>query len=163
MQTLVGPPPRAVELVQPFLAPGTQLAYGVVGAGVAVMPILVVLWWIETGAVDLLSVLVAFGVGSLISTLGLALVLRQRGLQRVLVEGRVRMAFVIKVSRTRSMGGNSWFVIELEDDEDLHIVRWAGRTEQLQVKTGDRMPLFELEGQLAVCTPELGAVLIKTR
>jgi hypothetical protein len=25
------------------------------------------------------------------------------------------------------------------------------------------VPLFELDGQLAVCTPELGAVLIKTR
>ncbi len=161
--SLLAPPPRAVETVAPFLSKGTQLASGVVGGGVAVMPLVLVFWWVETGALNLLAVLVAVGVGSLISTLGMALVLRQRGLQRLLVDGHVRLTRVVKVSRSRSMGGNSWFVIELEVDEDAYTVRWGGRTAELRLKTGDQVPLFELDGQLAVCTPELGAVLIKTR
>lgn len=161
--TLLGPPPRAVETLAPFLSKGTQLAYGVVGAGVAVMPVVAVFWWVETGALDLLAMMVAIGVGSLISTLGMALVLRQRGLQRLLVDGHVRLTRVVNVSRSRSRGGNSWFVIELEDDEHTHTVRWAGRTAELRLKKGDQVPLFELDGQLAVCTPELGAVLLKTR
>jgi len=67
------------------------------------------------------------------------------------------------VSAPERMDGNSWFVIELDDDEGTHTVRWGGRTAELQLKKGDAVPLFELEGQLAICTPELGAVLLKAR
>jgi hypothetical protein len=155
-QALLGPPPRAVELVRPlFHHRHRQLKAGVwFGAGLAAIP------WL------------AFFMG--VSTLGVALTLsalfggatwaamamqwkEYNHLLRVVRLGEVRPASVVSLDLSEKREGHL-VTVALSGTDQVLEVRVPGPAADLELEVGRRVAVAVLNGEVALYTDQLGVI-----
>lgn len=166
-EELRAPVPRDPSKAERLLAKSRAVARGAIGGGLAIVPVMLVMLWVQFGAVDALALGLSAGVGGLVSLVGFGLLFNQRKVLELFVHGRATLSRARKV--TVSAGGDSAYVtIELEviDGEGrtrAGTVVMLGRPDEVDLREGDTVPTLEHEGRLAIYTPKLGTIAVRLR